>query len=115
MPALAEKFGELARKSDLNFAALTRASGIMYAAFAPQSENATASASIKQAVAEVFRICANAETNSSLMLEWAPTELKRATGDIWGSNRQDFTLMKRVKNVFDPQNVLSPARFAGGI
>jgi FAD/FMN-containing dehydrogenase len=49
------------------------------------------------------------------MLEFCPAEVKRAVGDVWGPERQDFALMKRVKNVFDPQSVLSPGRFAGGI
>jgi len=34
---------------------------------------------------------------------------------VLGPSRQDFVLMQRMKNVFDPQNVLSPGRFAGGI
>jgi FAD/FMN-containing dehydrogenase len=41
--------------------------------------------------------------------------MKRMGTDLWGPWRDDFVLMKRIKNVFDPQNVLSPGRFAGGI
>jgi len=40
--------------------------------------------------------------------------LKRAV-NVWGAARPDFELMRRVKAIFDPQNVLSPGRFAGGI
>jgi glycolate oxidase FAD binding subunit len=47
-------------------------------------------------------------------IEFAPTELKR-TVNVWGAARPDFELMRRVKNTFDPGNVLSPGRFAGGI
>jgi glycolate oxidase FAD binding subunit len=114
MPLLAAQFGELAQRNGLNYASLTRASGTMYAAFAPQSDEA-APLAMQQTVAQVFRICGNADANSSALLEWAPAELKRAVGDAWGPSRQDFALMKRVKNVFDAQNVLSPGRFAGRI
>ena len=55
------------------------------------------------------------EIGASAMLEWCPAEVKRAAGGVWGPARKDFALMQRVKNVFDPQNVLSPGRFAGGI
>ena len=64
---------------------------------------------------EVFQTCAQPEISAPAMLEWCPAEVKRAAGGVWGPARQDFALMQRVKNVFDPQNVLSPGRFAGGI
>ncbi len=115
MPALLGQLGELANKNELYFASLTRASGIAYAAFLPKMGSATTSAHMERAVAEVFRICGKPEMNCSAMLEWAPAGLKRATCGVWGPAREDFAVMKRVKNVFDPQNVLSPGRFAGGI
>ena len=64
---------------------------------------------------EVFRVCGKSEINASAMLEWCPPEVKFAAGGVWGRSRPDFGLMRRVKNSFDPGNVLSPGRFAGGI
>jgi glycolate oxidase FAD binding subunit len=52
---------------------------------------------------------------ANVMLEWCPAELKRMGVDPWGPGRDDLALMRRVKNAFDPQNVLAPGRFAGGI
>jgi FAD/FMN-containing dehydrogenase len=49
------------------------------------------------------------------MLEWCPTEMKTSPEVVWGPSRPDFELMRRVKNSFDPLNVLAPGRFAGGI
>jgi glycolate oxidase FAD binding subunit len=34
---------------------------------------------------------------------------------VWGEARPDIALMRRVKEIFDPGNILSPGRFAGGI
>jgi glycolate oxidase FAD binding subunit len=112
MPALLGWLSQLAAQSHLAFAALTRASGIVYAAFLPEEGNA-APAVLAKTCSEVFLACA--EAGAPAMLEWCPAEVKRAAGGVWGPSRQDFALMLRVKNVFDPQNVLSPGRFAGGI
>ena len=43
-----------------------------------------------------------------------PLELKRQLS-IWGSPREDFLLMQRVKGAFDPHNIFAPGRFVGGL
>jgi glycolate oxidase FAD binding subunit len=113
MVPLLGRLGQMAVQNHLDFAALTRASGIMYAAFLPEEGAATPFAALAQISGEVFQTCGDSE--SPAMLEWCPAEVKRAAGGVWGPVRQDFELMQRIKNVFDPQNVLSPGRFAGGI
>ena len=115
MPALLRDLREIAKNYHLDFAALTRASGIVYATFSPEEGNETPSGGIASAAKEVFHVCSLPEIGGQAMLEWCPTEVKRAVGSVLGPSRQDFVLMQRVKNVFDPQNVLSPGRFAGGI
>jgi len=55
------------------------------------------------------------ESQASAMLEWCPADIKTSADVVWGPSRPDFELMRRVKNSFDPQSVLSPGRFAGGI
>jgi hypothetical protein len=84
----------------------------VYAAFFAEEGNEASSAGIASAPKEVFHICALPENGAQAMLEWCPPRLKRAAGDLWGPWRRDFELMHRVKSVFDPQNVLSPGRFA---
>jgi FAD/FMN-containing dehydrogenase len=114
MPALLGQLSHLAAQNHLEFAALTRACGLVYAAFLPEEGDA-APAALAKTCSEVFLACAKPEVGAQAMLEWCPTEVKRAADGVWGPARQDFALMQRVKNVFDPQNVLSPGRFVGGI
>jgi glycolate oxidase FAD binding subunit len=115
MTPLLGKLSEIAKSRNLTFATLTRASGIMYAAFFAEEGTEMSAAEVAGAAKEVFQICAEAGNDAQAMLEFCPAEVKRAVGDLWGPERQDFALMKSVKNVFDKQNVLSPGRFAGGI
>jgi glycolate oxidase FAD binding subunit len=44
----------------------------------------------------------------------APAELKRSI-DVWGYSGNALDLMQKIKHQFDPQNLLSPRRFVGGI
>lgn len=115
MPSLLGRLSQLAAQNHLDLATLTRASGLVYAAFLPEEGNDAPFAALANTSSEVFQTCGKPEIGAQAMLEWCPTEVKRAAGDVWGPPRQDFALMRRVKNVFDPQNVLSPGRFAGGI
>jgi glycolate oxidase FAD binding subunit len=115
MPSLLSDLNKLARYRHLELATLTRASGIVYAALFAEEGTEASSTATANAAKEVFHLSTLPENNFTAMLEWCPTEVKRATGDLWGPWRQDFELMNRVKGVFDPQDVLSPGRFAGGI
>jgi glycolate oxidase FAD binding subunit len=115
MASLVTQLSHVAEKCQLNLATLTRASGVMYAAFFTEEGNEVRSADFANAAKEVFRICANPEIAAHAMIEWCPADVKRAIGDMWGPPRPDFSLMRRVKNTFDAYNILSPGRFAGGI
>jgi len=56
-----------------------------------------------------------AETlGGSLVVERAPAELKRAV-DVWGLPRDGFSLMKGLKEAFDPHGILNAGRFVGGL
>lgn len=113
--SLLGKLRILAAQHELDFVSLGRASGVLHAAFLPQIEMKAPSQSLPQVIAETYRICAQPEMHASAMLEWCPTELKTSAEVVWGPPRPDFGLMRRVKNSFDPQNVLAPGRFAGEI
>ena len=115
MPSLLKGLREVANHHGASLAALTRASGIAYAAFFASSGKDTESAAGASLVNEVFQVCALSENGANAMLEWGPSEIKRRGVDPWGPGRDDFVLMRRVKAAFDPQNVLAPGRFAGGI
>lgn len=50
----------------------------------------------------------------ALVLAAAPPMLKREVG-VWGSTRQDFAIMRRLKEQFDPKGTLAPGRYLGGL
>ena len=115
LPSLLGKLRVLAAQREVDFVSLGRASGILYAAFLPQRQIAGAPQSMPGIITEVFRACGQPETPASAMLECCPADLKTSAEVVWGPPRADFELMRRVKNSFDPHNVLAPGRFAGGI
>jgi hypothetical protein len=115
MPSLLEGLRKISEKYHLELATLTRASGIMFAAFFALPGNDGPSPVTTALCKEVFQVCTLPENGADAMLEWYPLELKRMGVNAWGSQRKDSFLLPRVKNAFDPQNVLAPGRFAGGI
>ncbi len=54
------------------------------------------------------------DTSGNLVLESAPTSIKREM-DVWGSLPSGFEIMRQLKEKFDPNHVLSPGRYVGGI
>jgi len=64
-------------------------------------------------LAEWLRL-AFVERGGWVVFEAMPAEL-RGKLDTWGFNQPTVSLMRGVKRVFDPQGVLSPGRFVGGI
>ncbi|MBI3961791.1 MAG: FAD-binding oxidoreductase [Deinococcus sp.] len=50
----------------------------------------------------------------SLVLRRAPEGVKRQV-DVWGEVTGGLTVMRRLKENFDPQRILSPGRLAGGL
>jgi glycolate oxidase FAD binding subunit len=53
-----------------------------------------------------------ARQGGSTFVESTPLEFKREI-DVFGAQRGDFAIMKRLKDEFDPQRTLSPGRFIG--
>jgi glycolate oxidase FAD binding subunit len=48
------------------------------------------------------------------VVEWAPPEIKKQLA-VWGEPRPDWSLMRRLKAELDPNGILNPGRFVGGI
>jgi glycolate dehydrogenase FAD-binding subunit len=48
------------------------------------------------------------------VVETAPPEAKTQL-EVWGSPPSSFPLLKALKHKFDPECVLSPGRFIGGL
>ncbi|MBI5285217.1 MAG: FAD-binding oxidoreductase [Chloroflexi bacterium] len=55
-----------------------------------------------------------ARVSGTLVVDAAPVALKRQI-DVFGPPRADIAIMRRLKEQFDPQGVLSPGRFMGKI
>jgi glycolate oxidase FAD binding subunit len=54
------------------------------------------------------------EPAGSLVILQCPPEMKSQV-DVWGSPGDTLSLMRRVKQQFDPEGTLNPGRFVGGI
>jgi glycolate oxidase FAD binding subunit len=48
-----------------------------------------------------------------VIVERAAHTVKSAIGDVFGAPRPDIDIMRRLKQAYDPQRVLSPGRFMG--
>ena len=57
---------------------------------------------------------AAAKLGGSVTVPWSPSAWKRELG-VWGALPADLAEMRKVKVALDPQNILSPGRFVGGI
>jgi|DewCreStandDraft_1066081.scaffolds.fasta_scaffold00172_39 glycolate oxidase FAD binding subunit len=54
------------------------------------------------------------EDEGSLVVLSCPVEVKRLV-DVWGEPAGPLSLMRRLKQEFDPQGILNPGRFIGGL
>jgi glycolate oxidase FAD binding subunit len=48
------------------------------------------------------------------MIQDAPSYVKSQL-DVWGEIGAPLKVMERLKSLFDPNNILNPGRFVGGI
>lgn len=108
LSALLQQLHVLADQDSLPSASLSRACGVIYFALVPSTDDSASLFRLSEAAAAVFSLCA--AENASASLPWCPTALKR-TVNIWGPPRPDFSLMRRLKSAFDPQNTFAPGRF----
>jgi len=93
-------------------ATLVRGLGIVYVALMPETKDESVRARVARAAARIQAACANLEGHATI--PWCPSEWKSHL-QIWGSARSDVAQMRKLKTVFDPNNILSPGRFIGGI
>jgi glycolate oxidase FAD binding subunit len=101
-----------AERHGLPLAILARAAGAIYAAFLPEKVDEDTLGRLALAANEMSEAAAAAPGFSSIL--YCPAQLKGKT-TVWGRERADLGLMRKVKQVFDPEGILSPGRFVGGI
>lgn len=99
-------------KHGIRVAIVARGVGIVYTAFLPETSEEKIFERLAAAASEVVTAAEAAQGFG--WIPWCPDGLKRRAL-IWGSGRPDAALMRKLKLVFDPQAILSPGRFFGGI
>lgn len=109
--ALAE--AEAAANSEsLRWAALARGVGVMYVALLPDALNDETRMRVSRASSLIQDACEKVGGHATN--PWCPSDWK-AQLKVWGTERGDLPLMRKLKSVFDPQGILSPGRFVGGL
>lgn len=101
-----------AEGAGVKWAVVARGVGVIYFALLPGSEDETAKAAVVRVTNEIIEMAGRLGGHATI--PWSPSGWK-ASLQIWGAPRGDFQLMKKVKAIFDPNGVLSPGRFVGGI
>jgi len=96
----------------LPWAAMARGVGVIYFALLPNDGTEETRFRAIQATDQILHECA--ELGGNATIPWSPSEWKGVL-KVWGPQRTDFDQMRKLKNLFDPLNILSPGRFAGGI
>lgn len=101
----------VATERGLPCSVLARGVGVIYFALLPTERDATTMTRLAQCAKEIVSV---AGKNNRGMILQSPLELKRAM-NVWGAPGEDFTLMQRVKQAFDPHGIFAPGRLVGGL
>jgi glycolate oxidase FAD binding subunit len=100
------------QRNSLPVAILARGVGVMYVAFLPRESGVETTEILARAAGEIADAAVAAQGFS--FVAWCPSDLK-SRAPLWGKQRNDWPLMRKVKQAFDPEAVLSPGRFLGGL
>ncbi|MFQ5663524.1 MAG: FAD-binding oxidoreductase [Terriglobia bacterium] len=87
-------------------------SGIAYIHLLPPAAMADAPRRMAQTATEMIH--AGKNLGGRVTIPWCPTEVKRDV-NVWGPLGDDFSLMQKLKAQFDPDRILNPGRFLGGL
>ncbi len=101
------------RSIALPWLVMMRGLGLTYLALLPPDRSEGSLRLLKQECARILSLSGKAPWGRCVLL-WCPTELKSEI-NVWGAPAGDFSLMQKLKSVFDPSGILSPGRFMGGI
>lgn len=111
LAVLIPQIKQLALRHGFDCAILIRALAVVYVALLP-SADPKLYAQLTSLSRDVITLCTT--SGAASMIERCPLELKKAL-DIWPPAGTEQEIAKRLKRVFDPQGILSPGRFRGGI
>jgi len=111
MPALLAEMHTLAERHAFDCAILIRALGVVYLALLPPHDPKMYP-QLLNCSRELTTLCTT--SGAAPMIELCPLEIKNALS-IWPPVGSEHEIAQRLKRVFDPQGILSPGRFRGGI
>lgn len=107
------KAGAVAASYKLPAAASAHAgSGIAYVYLLPPEGTPDSARGLAQAATEMIH--AGNNLGGRVTLPWCPADVKQEV-NVWGPLRDDFPLMQKLKVQFDPEGILNPGRFVGGL
>lgn len=112
LPVFVKRAEELAGRRGFNAQFLVRALGIVYIAMLPGEDTGTSFVSTPATARTILQ--AASAVSGYATIQWCPRHWKKSV-NVWGDERKDVALMRKVKNVFDPQRILAPGRFVSGI
>jgi FAD/FMN-containing dehydrogenase len=112
MPGLLSQAQAVSERHEIESAVLVRAAGVVYVAFLAAAGQAHSVSRLPAACRDLMQAGLNAGARP--MIEWCPTALKRDV-NIWPPPGSDQPIAERLKKLFDPQGILAPGRFLGGL
>ena len=112
MNEILARAGRFADEAGMRWAAMARGVGVIYFALLPEAldENARSRAAT---IAEQM-MAAVAALDGHATIPWCPCDWKSSL-PVCGRPREDFPQMAKLKTLFDPNRILAPGRFVGGL
>ena len=101
-----------ADENRLRWAAMARGIGVIYFVMLPDAREESARTRVANCAEQITGAIAALEGHATI--PWCPREWKSSL-PVWGRPRADFPQMAKIKSLFDPQRILSPGRFVGGL
>ncbi len=111
MPILLTEVRKLAERHALKCAILIRALSVVYLALLAPGD-LKVNSELVSCSRELMTLCITC--GAAPVIERCPPEIKNVLG-IWPPAGTEHEIAQRLKRVFDPQGILSPGRFRGGI
>ena len=103
---------DILKANSVRGAFLLRARGVVYFLAQGDSDEGAALDRLEKTARDVTRLTAEKQGHATLL--HAPLALK-SRASIWAGADENISLMRRVKQAFDPQGLFAPGRFWGGL
>jgi glycolate oxidase FAD binding subunit len=112
MDEILTRAARFADEAGMRWTAMARGVGVIYFVLLPEARDEDARSRAATISEEVMAAVAAVDGHASI--PWCPREWKSSL-PVWGRPRADFPLMAKLKMLFDPNRILAPGRFVGGL